>query len=206
MGDLQSQWSGLVRSMFNIANLSNLGFSIGNVGCTVGLTFQRKLILYCMSPFIISLVPMLIYIFESLVCYRKLVLDTRRRLRLAKSHQDHAALLNIDKGFDLDYIQSRYALEETELLHLSLTWKEHLRAFKKILLEREDITTEEAINMRHELGKNLLKKQCWTDSVVVLMVVTFLLFSTISRQIFFTFSVRLCVSSLFFSFTEAHDF
>jgi hypothetical protein len=119
MGDLQSQWTGLVRSMFNIANLSNLGFSIGNVGCTVGLTFQRKLILYCMSPFIISLVPMLIYVVESLVCFRKLYVDTKRRLRLAKSHQDHAALLNIDKGFDLDYIQSSYALEETELLHLS---------------------------------------------------------------------------------------
>jgi hypothetical protein len=197
MGDLQSQWTGLVRSMFNIANLSNLGFSIGNVGCTVGLTFQRKLILYCMSPFIISMVPMLIYVVESLVCFRKLYLDTKRRLRLAKSHQDHAALLNIDKGFDLDYIQSRYALEETELLYLSLTWKEHLRVFKKTLVEREDITTEEAINMRYELGKSLLKKQCWTDSVVVLMVVTFLLFSTISRQIFYTFSVRLCVSCPF---------
>lgn len=199
MGDLQSQWSGLVRSMFNIANLSNLGFNIGNVGCSIPITFQRKLILYCMSPFIISILPMLIYVFECLVCYRKLVLDTRRRLRLAKSRQDHAALLNIDKGFDIDYIQSRYALEEAELLHLSLTWKEHLRSFKKTLVEREDITTEEAINMRYELGKNLLKKQCFTDSVVVLMVVTFLLFSTISRQIFYTFSVRLCAIYRFIS-------
>jgi hypothetical protein len=194
MGDLQSQWSGLVRSMFNISNLSNLGFNIGNVGCSVQVTFQSKLIVYCMSPVIISLVPMLIYVVESLVCYRKLVLDTRRRLRLAKSQQDYAALLNIDKGYDLDYIQSRYSLEETELLHLSLTWKDHLRDFKKMLIERKDITPEEAVNLRYELGKDLLKKQVWTDSTVVLMVVTFLLFSTISRQIFYTFSIRVCVA------------
>jgi heme exporter protein D len=191
MGDLQSQWSGLIRSMFNISNLSNLGFNIGNVGCSVQVTFQSKLIVYCMSPFLISLVPMIIYVVESLFCYRKLVLDTRRRLKLVKNNQDYAALLNIDKGPDLDYIQSRYALEEAELLHLSLTWKDHLRDFKKTLVERKDLTSEEAVNMRYNLGKDLLKKQVWTDSVVVLMVVTFLLFSTISRQIFYTFSVRL---------------
>ncbi len=194
MGDLQSSWSGLVRSMFSVSNLSNLGFQIGNVGCSVPVNFQSKLIIYCMSPFLISLVPMFIYVIESLVCYRKLVIDTRRRLRLLKNHQDYAALLNLDKGYDLDYIQNRYTLEESELLHLSLTWKDHLHDFKKMLSERKDLTPEEAVNMRYLLGKNLLKKQVWTDSVVVLMVVTFLLFSTISRQIFFSFSIRECES------------
>jgi hypothetical protein len=191
MGDLQSSWSDLIRSMFGIANLSNLGFSIGNVGCSIKLTFQEKLILYCMSPFIISLAPMFFYMLQCLACYRKLLADTRRRIRFARNHQNDHALYNLDKGHDLDWIQSRYSLEETELLHLTLTWKEHLRKFKTQINERKNtITPEDAIMLRYKLGKELLKKQFFTDSVVVLMVVTFLLFSTISRQIFYTFSVR----------------
>ena len=190
MSDLQSQWSSLVRSMFSVSNLSNFGVNIGNVGCSVPLSFQSKLLVYCLSPFVISLVPSSIYVIECLVCYRKLVLDTRRRKRLARNNQVPAALLNIDKGVDLDYIQSRYSLEETELLHLTLTWKEHLRNFKKALTQRDDISPEEYIDMRLALGKKLLRKQFWTDSVVVLLVVTFLSFSTISRQIFYTFSLK----------------
>jgi hypothetical protein len=143
-----------------------------------------------MSPFLNSLVSMIICVVESLACYRKLLFGTKRCLKLVKNNQDYAALLNIDKGHDLDYIQNRYALEESELLHLSLTWKDHLRAFQKALVERKDLTSEEAVNMRYNLGKDLLKKQVWTDSVVVLLVVTFLSFSTISRQIFYTFSLK----------------
>jgi hypothetical protein len=196
MSDLQSQWSSLVRSMFSVSNLSNLGINIGNVGCSVPFSFQSILLVYCLSPFLISLVPSSIYAIECLVCYRKLVLDTRRRRRLARNNQVPAALLNIDKGSDLDYIQSRYSLEETELLHLTLTWKEHLRTFKKDLTQRDDISPEEYIDMRLALGTKLLTKQFWTDSVVVLLVVTFLTFSTISRQIFYTFSLKESASRL----------
>jgi len=207
MGDLQSSWSDLIRSMFGIANLSNLGFSIGNVGCSIKLTFQEKLILYCMSPFIISLAPMFFYMLQCLACYRKLLADTRRRIRFARNHQNDHALYNLDKGHDLDWIQSRYSLEETELLHLTLTWKEHLRKFKTQINERKNtITPEDAIMLRYKLGKELLKKQFFTDSVVVLMVVTFLLFSTISRQIFYTFSVRVYKPYLPHSSIKDHFF
>jgi len=194
MSDLQSQWSSLIRSMFGIANMSNLGVNVGTLGCSVTLTFQSTLILYCLSPFILSSVPVFVYLCRCLLCYRHLWADTRRRRRLANNQQDHAALLNLDKGQDLDYIESRYNLEETELLHLSLTWKEHLRVFKETLLSQADITTQEAITLRFKLGQKLLFKQFWTDSVVVVMVVTFLIFSTISRQIFYTFSIRKCAT------------
>jgi len=190
MSDLQSSWSSLIRSMFGIANLSNLGVNVGTLGCEATFTFKNTLILYCTSPFILSSVPVLIYFVRCMWCYKILWSDTRRRLRLASNHQHNAALLNLDKGYDLDYIESRYNLEETELLHLSLTWKNHLSQFKKDLITRADITSEEAINLRFQLGQKLLIKQFWTDSVVVVMVVTFLLFSTISRQIFYTFSIR----------------
>ena len=190
MSDLQSQWSGLMRSMFSVSNLSNFGIEIGTVGCSVPLAFRDKLLVYCLSPFLISFVPSFFYVIECLFCYRKLLLETKRRRRLAHNNQIAAALLNIDKGVDLDYIQSRYSLEETELLHLTLTWKEHLRDFKKALTQRDDISPEEYIDMRLVLGKKLLTKQFWTDSVVVLLVVTFLSFSTISRQIFYTFSLK----------------
>jgi hypothetical protein len=109
MGDLQSQWSGLIRSMLNLSNLSNLWFNIGNVGCSVQETFQYKLIADCMSPFLNSLVSMIICVVESLACYRKLLFGTKRCLKLVKNNQDYAAIMLRDPKSTLRCRKSRLA-------------------------------------------------------------------------------------------------
>jgi hypothetical protein len=107
MGDLLSQWLGLIRSMFNVPNLFNLGFNIENVGCSVQLTFRHKLIVDCVSTFLNYLGSMIICVVEFLVCYRKLLFGTKRCLKLVKNNQDYAAIMLRDARSTLRCRKSR---------------------------------------------------------------------------------------------------